>query len=549
MFRYLIWLLRVLIEKFIISRKIRPFFSEKFEEENIIESVNSNAETLKITFVLIYEPTCHDAQSTVDSIIFQTSQNWICLFDNRINQEVASEKFIPFDIEDLDIFGRDFLDKISTTHIMYLNSGDRLSEYFVESLENFVLSDVIYFDMIISSLGTKCFLKPDWSPELCLSINILEKAVYRVEFLKQLNLSKNSDVISQILLHVKHVTHVQSPIIEVIEPSWRNGILLEQHLKSVSYVVRNWGIHAGFQIRRNGSVSIKFSNVNTKISIIIPSRDNYEYISKCLDSLFELTGYSNYELIVVDNQSNQTDVKILYSNYESRYKNFVLIEENCPFNFSRACNQGAAKATGDLLLFLNNDTEVIDPDWLTNLAGVLQIPGVGVVGPKLLYPDGSVQHAGIVIGLEGHASHVFMGVKSDIYTPYGYVDWMRNVSAVTGACMMVRRDVFEKVGGFDESLTLAFGDVDLCLRIIDAGYRVVYTPDVQLIHYEGKTRGKYIPKQDFLAKKDYFREKIQQGDPYYNPNLSRAWRIPTIRQPWEMDPVYRYDKIIEFKTR
>ncbi|GAP09613.1 predicted glycosyltransferases [Bellilinea caldifistulae] len=549
MLNYLFWLFRIFIEKLIISCKIRPFFSEIIEENIYTNYTNSNSENLTITFVLIYEPKQEYTQSTVDSIVFQTSQKWICLFDKRLHQIVESEKFIPFDLRDLNIYSKDFFSKISTSHIMYLRPGDRLSKCFIETLENHVCSDVLYFDLIISSFGNKYFLKPEWSPELCLSINILEKAVYRVEFLKQLNLFDHNELLSKVMECSKDVTHVQNSIIEVEESSWQNDILINQHIQSVSCIMKNWGINAIFHMRENGSVSIKFSDIGTKISIIIPSRNNYKFISKSLGSLFTLTNYSNYEVIIVDNQSEKLDVVNLYSFYESRYENFLVIKENLPFNFSRACNQGAAIATGDLLLFLNNDTEIIDPDWLTNLAGVLQIPGVGAVGPKLLYPDGSVQHAGIVIGLEGHASHVFMGVKSDIYTPYGYVDWMRNVSAVTGACMMVRRDVFEQVGGFDESLTLAFGDVDLCLRIIDAGYRIVYTPDVQLIHYEGKTRGKYIPKQDFLAKREYFREKIKKGDPYYNPNLSRAWRIPTIRQPWEMDPVYRYDKIIEYKTR
>jgi GT2 family glycosyltransferase len=550
MFRYILWLFRILIEKLIISCKIRPFFSEIIIKKGDITSINSNSENLTITFVLVYEPKPEYVQSTVDSIIFQTSQKWVCLFDKRLHQLVESEKFVPSNLEDQNIYSKDFLDMISTSHIMFLEPGDRLSECFVENLENHICSDVIYFDLTSSSsFRNKYFLKPEWSPELCLSINIIERAVYRVEFLKQLNSSDYSDLLSKVIRYSKKVTHALNTIIEVKEPLWQNDVLLNQHIQSVACVMKSWGLNSVYKTRKNGSVSIKFSDIGTKISIIIPSRDNYEFISKSLGSLFNITDYSNYEVVIVDNQSEQLSVLNLYSLYESRYENFLLTKENLPFNFSRACNQGAAKATGDLLLFLNNDTEIIDPNWLTNLAGVLQIPGVGVVGPKLLYPDGSVQHAGIVIGLEGHASHVFMGVKSDIYTPYGYVDWMRNVSAVTGACMMVRRDVFEKVGGFDESLTLAFGDVDLCLRIIDAGYRVVYTPDVQLIHYEGKTRGKYIPKQDFLAKREYFREKIKQGDPYYNPNLSRAWRIPTIRQPWEMDPVYRYDKIIEFKTR
>jgi len=152
----------------------------------------------------------------------------------------------------------------------------------------------------------------------------------------------------------------------------------------------------------------------------------------------------------------------------------------------------------------------------------------------------------VIIGLEGHASHVFQGVADDPFTPYGYVDWMRNVSAVTAACMIVNKEIFWKVGGFDEQFQIAFGDIDFCLRLRDAGYRIVYTPDATLIHHEGKSRGKYIPAHDILVKRDYFLEKIKQGDPYYHPALSRAWRIPTLRRKWEQNPEERFLKIITY---
>ncbi|MGB9586102.1 MAG: glycosyltransferase, partial [Anaerolineales bacterium] len=207
--------------------------------------------------------------------------------------------------------------------------------------------------------------------------------------------------------------------------------------------------------------------------------------------------------------------------------------------------QGAKQAMGDFLLFLNNDTEILHPDWLTNLVGVISLPGVGAVGAKLIYPNGRVQHAGVVIGLEGHAAHVFQGISDDPFSPYGHVDWMRDVSAVTAACMLVRKEVFWDVGGFDEQFQIAFGDIDLCLRLRDKGYRIVYTPDSRLIHYEGRSRGKYIPAHDIHTKADYFLGKVAEGDPYYPSQLSRAYRIPTLRRRWEQDPAERLKKIIK----
>lgn len=499
--------------------------------------------------------------NTVESLIRQTDENWKALLvfsdpiiyknlkelaqPNKIFLECTSNKKIK------DLLDYVYSNYVYSDYVCCLESGDKIEEKLVEILQR-VDADIIYFDQIVFSrvLGYKLLLKPQWSPELWLSVDILRGAVYK----SNLFMGDNKDLLNeyaQALFHANKILHIPIALLYSKKFPWEDELLIEEHKKRVEdyLLLRGKTSCPKIKQRPNGSSFLQFIGDQNMISIIIPNRDHPKEIMRCVNSIFENSPNQKFEIIIVDDESNNSEVINFYNTLYSKHNNFDLLRGSRPFNFSRACNQGAAKATGDFLLFLNNDTEVIDPNWLTNLAGVLQIPGVGVVGPKLFYPDGSVQHAGIVIGLEGHASHVFMGVKSDIYTPYGYVDWMRNVSAVTGACMMVRRDVFEQVGGFDESLTLAFGDVDLCLRIIDAGYRIVYTPDVKLIHYEGRSRGKYIPKQDLLAKKDYFREKIKQGDPYYNPNLSRAWRIPTLRQKWEMDPVERYDKLIEFKTR
>jgi GT2 family glycosyltransferase len=171
---------------------------------------------------------------------------------------------------------------------------------------------------------------------------------------------------------------------------------------------------------------------------------------------------------------------------------------------------------------------------------------VGAVGAKLLYPDGRIQHAGIIIGMEGHASHVFAGVKEGYTGPFGSVNWYRDYSAVTGACLAVRREVFESVGGFDEGYELAFSDVDICQRILQKGYRVAYTPFARLLHHEGVTRNRYIPAQDIRRGAEHFKQVVKQGDPYYNPNLSYAIRIPTFRRPREEQPIVRLEKIAQF---
>jgi GT2 family glycosyltransferase len=547
--KYIFWLLRVFLEKRIIQWKIRPFYCQK-QEVNTSLTFHASFENNIITFIFVSmdRVNFNDLEHSLSSLSKQTMDDWQCVINDHLTESNPKIETISFNSG----LSPEFLKNLRTKYVMFIQEGDELVPTFTESIIN-QDADIIYFDQgVIRGKNELYFLKPDWSSELWLSVDILYPAIFRVAHLIEVAKTHPDNVLAAAIYSAKKIIHLPQVLCYSQKFPWENKILRDNHFQIVRSYIHDY-VNPSFEIgeRLNKSLSITSKPQDQKISIIIPTHDHFEDITRCLQSIFKITEYPNYEIIIVDDFSSDKRVQKLFFDLKSTLKEqkFIVINGSRPFNFSRACNQGAAKATGELLLFLNNDTEIIDPNWLTNLAGILQIPGVGVVGPKLLYPDGSVQHAGIVIGLEGHASHVFMGVKSDIYTPYGYVDWMRNVSAVTGACMMVRRDVFEQVGGFDESLTLAFGDVDLCLRIIDAGYRIVYTPDVKLIHYEGRSRGKYIPKQDLLAKRDYFREKIKQGDPYYNPNLSRAWRIPTIRQKWEMDPVERYDKIIEFKTR
>ncbi len=166
-------------------------------------------------------------------------------------------------------------------------------------------------------------------------------------------------------------------------------------------------------------------------------------------------------------------------------------------------------------------------------------PEVGVVGAKLLYPDRTIQHAGVIVGMEGHASHVFWGYRERQSGPFGSVDWYRNFTAVTGACMMVRRGTFEAAGGFDEKYLLAFSDIEFCMRVIGRGLRVVYTPHARLIHFEGKSRGDHIPSNDIRVGLDDFMPLVERGDPFYNPNLSYVERKPMIRPADEEDRVSR----------
>lgn len=261
------------------------------------------------------------------------------------------------------------------------------------------------------------------------------------------------------------------------------------------------------------------------ISIIIPNKDEKESLEACLKSIWEKTTYKNYEIIVVENNSTSDEIFQYYK--EISQKGVRLLRWKKEFNYSAINNFGAAHAKGEFLLFLNNDVTVITPDWLTELAGLCQRKEVGAAGVKLLYPDNTIQHAGCVIGIGGIAGHMFVDMPANRTGYLHKASLLQDMSAVTAACMIMKKQVFDQVGGFTEKLAVAFNDVDLCLKINKAGSLVVYDPYVQLYHMESKTRGAEDSKEKvrrFQTEIEYMRchwlDILKNGDPYYNKNLS-----------------------------
>ena len=262
------------------------------------------------------------------------------------------------------------------------------------------------------------------------------------------------------------------------------------------------------------------------VSILIPNRDQKETLEKCLNSIWEKSTYKNYEILIVENNSSSPEIFNYYREIEKRPGVRILTWKE-GFNYSAINNFGEKSAAGDYLLFLNNDVEVINPRWIEELLGNCQRKEVGIVGAKLYYPDDTIQHAGTVIGIGGIAGHAFLNMPRSRTGYLHKASLQMDLSAVTAACMMMKRQVFEQLGGFEERLSVAFNDVDLCLRTEQAGYLVVYNPEVELYHYESKSRG----AEDSEEKVRRFQEEIEfmrcrwmdllkKGDPYYNRNLT-----------------------------
>ena len=264
---------------------------------------------------------------------------------------------------------------------------------------------------------------------------------------------------------------------------------------------------------------------NPKVSIVIPNKDEKETLKKCLESIWQKTTYSNYEIILVENNSTTREIRDYYQELDG--KNGVrVVYWDKEFNYSAINNFGISYAKGEYILCLNNDITVISPEWMEELLANCQRPEVGIVGARLYYPDNTIQHAGIVLGMGGCAGSLFVGLARSRGGYLHKAALQQDLSAVTAACFMVKKEAFEKVGGFEEKLAVAFNDVDFCLKVRHAGYLVVYDPYAELYHHESKTRG----YENTEAKKRRFQEEIEYmrchwmpdilRDPYYNENLS-----------------------------
>ena len=270
---------------------------------------------------------------------------------------------------------------------------------------------------------------------------------------------------------------------------------------------------------------------NPLVSILIPNKDHKSDLEACLRSLYEVNTYRNIETIVIENNSEEPETFAYYEEAKKRYPGLSVVTYRGAFNYSAINNLGAKNAKGEYLLLLNNDVTADSPDFLTDMVGFLELPGVGIVGAKLLYPDRTVQHAGVLVGFGGIAGHMFKGLKENEPGYMCRAIAVSDVSAVTAACLLVKRAVFDEVGGFDESFAVAFNDVDFCLKVREKSYRIVYDANAKLIHAESKSRGAENTPEKFLRFADESRRlsakyRIRSNsegrfnDPYYNPNLS-----------------------------
>ena len=266
---------------------------------------------------------------------------------------------------------------------------------------------------------------------------------------------------------------------------------------------------------------------NPMVSIIIPNKDHTDDLELCLFSMSRKSTYRNYEVLIVENNSEKEETFEYYKKLPERYPKVRVLTWEKEFNYSAINNFAAKKAQGEYLLFLNNDVEILTPDWIEEMLQNCQQENVAAVGVKLYYPDDTIQHAGVVLGLGGIAGHIMCRASREDPGYFGRMISVQEISAVTAACMMVKKSEFDSVKGFDETFQVAFNDIDLCMKFRAAGKKIVFTPYAELYHYESKSRGlEDTPEKQFRFDKEVkrFQEKwaqqLEMGDPYYSPNLS-----------------------------
>jgi GT2 family glycosyltransferase len=461
------------------------------------------------------------------------------------------------------------LDLASGDYVALLDHDDRLYPNALAEIVRYInlfdQPEILYSDeCTIDEKGNRIRLayhKPQWSPFMHLTMNYTTHlSVYRRSLLQKIGGfrvgfegSQDHDLMLRAVESTsKHVVHVPFNLYQ-----WRahtNSTAMSQDHKPYA---ADAGVRAVSQALtrrgRPGSVSFNAATLQYRvkyhllekagplpaaakspplISIIIPSKDSPQLLKRCLDSVFQKTKYPNYEVIISDNGTTHSDTLALYQQWSQDFPStFRVIEKRQTFNFGAQINLGAETAKGEYYLLLNNDTEVIEPDWVDEMISLAQFAEVGAVGCKLLFSNHAIQHAGVSLSAEMIAEHIGLGRGDEDNQYWNYHNTVHEVSAVTAACLLVAKSKFWEVGGFDSTyLPRAYGDVDFCLALREKGYSNLYTPFSKLFHHESASRGRSIEyfERFYLQSRRGFH---LSADPYLNPNYTRHPRF-------EVNPFY-----------
>lgn len=524
----------------------------------------------------VYDTPLPLLSACLDSVRRQIYQNWeLIIVDDASNSSGLSTLLRAAQHEDRRIkviehaenrgvaaTSNTALQSATGAYIALLDHDDQLAEHALlrvaEIIEQRPEAVLVYSDEDkIDDDGRRHdpHFKPDWNPDLLLAQNYVSHlGVYQRErvvevggFREGFEGSQDHDLVLRVTagLAPERIVHIPEILYHWRATAGSTAQSPDEKPRSTAAGVRatdaaikalNAGAYTSIGLRPNTyRAHWPLPAPPPTVSIIVPTRDGYEVLSRCIDSVLERTTYPAFELVIVDNGS--TCVRTLdYLSTIGMDSRVRVLEWDSPFNFSAINNFAVRQADGELLCLLNNDTEVITPAWLEEMAAQASRPEIGCVGAKLYYPDDTIQHAGVVLGIGGVAGHghKFQRRNDDGY--FGRLRLAHNVSAVTAACLVVRKEIYEKVGGMNEThLPVAFNDVDLCLRVRAAGYRNLWTPFAELYHHESISRGAdSTPEKQQRAAREvrYMHETwgdALQSDPAYNPNLTLLFEDFSLR--------------------
>lgn len=539
-----------------------PNEKELMEQRN---TIFKNSPKISIV-VPMYNTPKNFFEELVDCLIKQTYSNWeLCLADGSPKRNKNLEKIINKDErivykflnENKGISGNtNEAVKLATGDFIALLDHDDLLPIFclfeiVKTINENPNVEFIYTDedKIEETKDKRCdpYFKPDFAIDTLRANNyITHLSVFKKELMDKLegfrdeyNGAQDYDIIIRATELTKNIIHIPKILYH-----WRvhpNSTAMisdakpyayEAGLKVIQDHLKRQGLNA--KVTYGGDIpgiyEVQYDVIgNPRVSIIIPNKDSVKLLKNCINSILKKTTYKNYEIVIIENNSEEQKTFDYYKTIENINKVRVIKYEEKGFNYSKIINFGVKHCSdSEFVVQLNSDTELITPNWLEKFIGFAQREDIGAVGARLYYEDKSIQHAGIVVGICGLAANMLTGLPKGIHAYFGKDCLIQNVTAVTGACLFSRTEIYKKVNYMDEEkFKVAFNDVDFCLKIREKGYKIVYNPYIELMHYESKTRGyedSPEKKKRFENESNNFKRKwkevLEKGDPYYNLNLS-----------------------------
>lgn len=517
----------------------------------------------------VYNTDAEYLRSCLDSVLMQSYPRWeLCIADDASPKQHVRSILEEYQSKDkrikvvfrqrnghISAASNSALSLATGGYVALLDHDDELSEhallFMVEAINQNPKAKVLYSDEDkIDGDGWRSdpHFKSDWNPDLFYSNNYVSHlGVYRRSLLKKIGGfrvgvegSQDQDLLLRCLPHVKSQEIVHVPRVLYHWRTVEGSTALASGEKSYTTAAGVKALTDYFSevnpaVRINSAalpntyrVHWPIPDPSPLVSLLIPTRDKRELTETCVRSILDKTTYTNFEILILDNGSVEKETLDFFKQIQREDKRVRVLRYDHPFNYSAINNFGVRHTRGTVIGLINNDIEVISPEWLYEMVSHAMRPDIGCVGAKLYYDNGQLQHAGVILGIGGVANHSHKNFERHAHGYFGRLKLVQNLSAVTAACLLVRREIYEKVGGLDEeNLRVAFNDVDFCLKVREAGFRNLWTPYSELYHHESISRG----NEDTPEKKERFNGEVSfmkkkwgvalESDPFYNINLTK----------------------------